>query len=266
MIRSTLLPVTWVLSLVLPVAAIASEPIQIRVVSYNIHHGEGTDRKLDLKRIADTIAAAKPDIIALQEVDQNTSRTGKVDQAATLAEMLKMNSVFGGNLKLQGGQYGNAILTRYPSISMTNHRLPQVNPGEPRGVIEADIRVPGLQPSLKVLATHLDHRSHNADRIASCEEINKLTKDWGDRPALLAGDLNDVPESKALQILAPHWTQANAEPVATIPSDDPERQIDFILLRPASQWKVVEFQVLDEAVASDHLAILAVLEWTGGSE
>lgn len=250
------------LTLAIASAAKADQPIQIRVVSYNIHHGEGTDSKLDLPRIAQVLREAKPDLVALQEVDQNTKRTNNVDQAAELGKLLKMNSIFGGNIALQGGHYGNAILTRYSAISSANHLLPNLANGEQRGVMEADISVPGLKQPLKLLATHLDHRGDDQERIESCEMIGRLTQNWGDRPALLAGDLNATPESKPLKILEKEWTRANRDIEATIPSGKPTRQIDYIMLRPMYGWNVVEFRVLDAPIASDHLGILAVLEWT----
>lgn len=250
------------LTLVTASVAKVDQPIRIRIVSYNIHHGEGTDGKLDLARIAQVLREAEPDLVALQEVDQNTKRTDNVDQAVELGKLLKMNSVFGGNIDLQGGHYGNAILTKYSTISSTNHPLPSLASGEQRGVIEADITVPGLKQPLKLLATHLDHRGDDQERIESCEAIARLTQDWGNRPALLAGDLNATPESKPLRILEREWTRANREIQPTIPSGKPTRQIDYILLRPAGGWKVVEYRVLDAPVASDHLGILAILEWT----
>ncbi|QDU77603.1 Endonuclease/Exonuclease/phosphatase family protein [Bremerella volcania] len=260
---STSLKILMVLlALVFAPTASADEPIRIRVVSYNIHHGEGTDGKLDLSRIAQVVSDAKPDIIALQEVDRNTKRTGNVDQAAELARLLEMNGVFGGNIDLQGGHYGNAILTRYASISSTNHQLPSLANGEQRGVMEADIAVPGFKLPLKFLATHYDHRPDENERIASCEMIAQLTRDWGDRPALLAGDLNALPESKPLMLLEKDWIRSNREVLPTIPSDQPTRQIDYILLRPNMGWKVVECRLLDGVVASDHRGILAVLEWS----
>lgn len=254
------------LTLGLASAAIAEEPTRIRVVSYNIHHGEGTDGKLDLPRIAQVLSDAQADIIALQEVDHNTKRTNKVDQAAELAKLLKMNHVFGGNIDLQGGRYGNAILTRYASISATNHLLPSLAGGEQRGVMEADITVPGIKQPLKVLATHFDHRPDERERIASSEKIARLIQDWGNRPALLAGDLNAIPESKTLKLLEQDWMRSNREILPTIPSGKPTRQIDYILLRPQQGWKVVECRVLDAPIASDHLGILAVIEWSESSK
>ncbi|PQO33794.1 endonuclease/exonuclease/phosphatase family protein [Blastopirellula marina] len=260
-----LVPALSLLVALVPLVLQAAEPVRVRVVSYNIHHAEGTDAKLNLPRIAKVIAAANPDIVALQEVDQKVKRTGQVDQVAELAKLTKMNSVFGGNIPLQGGWYGNAVMTRYASLSMTNHPLPQLGPGEKRGVIEADITIPGLDQPLKFLATHFDHHRDDAERIASAKKIQKLAEGWKDRPALFAGDLNATPESESIKLITQDWTSANQKNLNTIPSQKPNRQIDYILYRPASGWKVIEFQVLDEPVASDHRGILAVLEWTGNA-
>lgn len=59
-----------------------SVPATLRVLTYNIHHGEGTDGRFDLSRTAGLIATAEPDLVALQEVDQGTDRAGGVDQVA----------------------------------------------------------------------------------------------------------------------------------------------------------------------------------------
>lgn len=85
-------------------------------------------------------------------------------------------------------------------------------------------------------------------------------------PALLAGDLNDVPDSRTLQELGKQWTRANAEVLPTIPVEQPKQQIDYVLYRPTDRWRLVEVQVLDEATASDHRPLLAVLELRGESK
>ena len=110
------------------------------------------------------------------------------------------------------------------------------------------------------LATHFDHRRDPRERVASAKEINRLISGQP-RPALLAGDLNDIVGRDTLNELETHWMHTNREPLATIPVDQPKRQIDFILCRPRGRWKVLEVRVLDEAIASDHRAIFAHLEW-----
>jgi endonuclease/exonuclease/phosphatase family metal-dependent hydrolase len=234
--------------------------LRLRVLSYNIHHGEGVDRKLDLPRIASVIKSVKPDLVALQEVDQGTERTNKVDQPEELARLTGLNVVFGGNIRYQGGDYGNAVLSRLPISQHKNHLLPRFDDGEQRGVLQVEVDLPDGLGRLRFLATHLDYRAGDRERIASAKAINELAADSKSRPAVLAGDLNDVPDSKTLQELETVWTRANDKVLPTIPVDQPNRQIDFILFRPAERWKTIEVQVLDEAVASDHRAIFAVLE------
>src|SRR5262245_43373982 len=80
-------------------------PREIRVLSYNIHHGRGLDDKVDLERIAEVILSVKPDLVAVQEVDQKARRTEGVDQPAELARLTKMEVVFGKNIDFEGGGY-----------------------------------------------------------------------------------------------------------------------------------------------------------------
>jgi endonuclease/exonuclease/phosphatase family metal-dependent hydrolase len=110
-----------------------------------------------------------------------------------------------------------------------------------------------------VLATHLDHRPAERERLASAEAINALAA-AADGPGILAGDLNAVPESETLRLLSAEWTKPHAHALPTIPVAAPMRQIDYVLARPGARWKAIEVRVLDEAVASDHRALLAVLE------
>ncbi len=246
-------------------ASDSAEPVRLRILSYNIHHGEGVDRKLDLDRIATVILSVKPDLVALQEVDRNTKRTGGVDQPAELARLTDLSVVFGQNIELQGGHYGNAVLSRHPITRHENHLLPNIDDGEQRGIIEAEIRLQKSNQRLRLLATHLDHRSDERERLASASFINarfvnERLAEHREIPSLLAGDLNATPDSTTLQTLEAEWTRANATAMATVPVDQPRKQIDFVLFRPANRWRTVEVKVLTEAVASDHRAILAVLE------
>jgi endonuclease/exonuclease/phosphatase family metal-dependent hydrolase len=258
-----------VLLLSMPLWAFASqaaEPFRLRVLSYNIHHGEGVDGKLDLERIARVILSVKPDLVAVQEVDQKVLRTKSIDQPAELADLTKMHVVFGANIELQGGEYGNAILSRFPIVRHKNHFLPNVDESEQRGVIVAEIELPDRKSPLLFVATHLDFRADDRERLASAKVINDLVAAHPRLPGLLAGDLNDTPESKTLRHLELLWTRSNDKPLFTIPVDRPTKQIDFILHRPADRWKVIEVRALDEAIASDHRPIFAILELVSNDE
>lgn len=258
--RTHLLPLWLVLMTLAAGPLAAEEPLRLRVLSYNIHHAEGVDGKLDLQRIAAVIRSVEPDLVAIQEVDQRVRRSQSVDQPAELARLTQMHVAFGGNIQLQGGHYGNAILSRFPIQSHTNLPLPNFNNGEQRGALSAEIAIPQLSEPLLFLATHFDHRRDPQERVASAQALNRRVAEQPQRPALLAGDLNDVHDSSTLQELAKQWTHSTPRPLPTIPVSTPSRQIDFVLFRPQPQWKVIEVRVLDEAVASDHRPILAVLE------
>jgi len=80
--------------------AVAGDPVRLRVISYNIHHGEGVDTRLDLPRIAKVLLSEQPDLVALQEVDERAARTGSVSQPAELARLTAMHVAFGGNIPL----------------------------------------------------------------------------------------------------------------------------------------------------------------------
>ncbi|HRX87701.1 MAG TPA: endonuclease, partial [Phycisphaerae bacterium] len=88
-----------VLAVVMPLAAgcADSKPVTIRVLTYNIHHGAGMDKQIDLPRIAKIIRDSGADLVALEEVDRNVPRTSHVDQPAVLGELTGMHAVFEKN-------------------------------------------------------------------------------------------------------------------------------------------------------------------------
>ena len=236
-----------------------NQNLRLRILSYNIHHAEGVDGKLDVPRIAQVILSVDPDLVALQEVDKNTIRTGKVNQDIELSRLTKMNSVFGSNITFQGGQYGNAILSKFPIIKNKNFLLPNVDSGEQRGLLRSQIQISNKE-NILFFSTHLDHRRSDTERLASAEVINQIISLDNKSPAILAGDFNDVPESPTLKELDKLWLRTNKKILKTIPASKPSRQIDYIFVQPKERWKIIESQVLDEDTASDHRAIFSIIE------
>jgi endonuclease/exonuclease/phosphatase family metal-dependent hydrolase len=234
-------------------------PQVIRVVSYNIHHGEGTDGKVDLKRIAAALLVEAPDIVALNEVDQGTDRTKGVDMPAELAALTKMEAVFIKNIDFQGGGYGNAVLTRLPIRRKENHKLPSHYEGEQRGVLELELGGADEKEPLIFLCTHLDYRPKDHERMASVKTIEDIVARHKDWPMILAGDLNAYPDSAVLGEFGKTWKRANVRPIPTFPAAEPKNQIDYVLVRPPARWETVEARVLNEPVASDHRGLVVVL-------
>ena len=232
---------------------------ELRVLTFNIHHAEGEDGRLDVPRVAEVIKQSGADLVALQEVDRGAERSGRRDLLKELADLTGMRYAFGKNIDLQGGDYGNAVLTSRPIVSEGNKLLPNTNGGEQRGVLQVVLDVAGTR--VLVLATHLDHRRDDAQRQASAGAMLEMLEAWGDGPVVALGDFNDVPGSATYRTLvgAPLvdvWSVVGQGDGFTIPVKAPTRRIDWILIRGLEP---VAAEVLTTD-ASDHLPVAATVK------
>ncbi|MBN1126145.1 MAG: endonuclease/exonuclease/phosphatase family protein [Sedimentisphaerales bacterium] len=230
-----------------------AEPPQLRVLTYNIHHGEAMDGQFDYTRLAKVITDLHPDIVALQEVDNATQRAGGVDQARRLGKVCKMNYAFGQAMPYQGGQYGEAILSRFAMDNVTVHPLPYHPGQEPRAALAAAIRPGNGLPDFVFVGTHLCHQN-NDTRTEQTTRLSQLFPASGGMPILMAGDFNARPDSDPMKVL---FDKGWIDTVA------PRSKIDYVLLRPDDPWKVIEVTIVDEPVVSDHDPILVILQWQG---
>lgn len=232
----------------------------IRVLSYNILHGATTNRDGDLDKVAKVINDARPDIVALQEVDYRTKRALKRDIATELALKTNMTSMFGKAMDYNEGEYGQSILSRWTFLRTGKLPLPHGAEKEPRIAVEGIIPIPPGD-TIQFIGTHLDHLKESEDRMDQAKEINLLLEE-NIFPAILAGDLNDVPGSKSISLFESKWTPSydRENPEPTFPSNAPEVKIDYVMFYPENRWKVVEKRVICDEIASDHCAYLVVLE------
>lgn len=235
------------------------EGARIRVMCYNIHHGEGIDQKLDLERIAKLITDAKADIVGLQEVDRGTERTGKRDLPAELARLTGMTVRFDKNIPHEGGEYGNAVLTKFPIKRAKNTHLKSFAQGEQRGVQQLVLDVRGRE--VLFMNTHLDARRDPAEREHSAIELQQIVATAGTMPVILVGDFNAAPNAtsivKVREFLTDSWPLVNQDPGFTIPVRKPSRRIDYIFITK-STVEPLKMEVL-QSEASDHLPIVAEL-------
>ena len=243
-------------------------PNSLTVMSYNIREGRGNDGNLDLNHVAAVIAAIDPDIVSLQEVDKNTEGSGFVDQTAVLASLTQMLYYeFGKARAWDRGDLGNAILSHYPFEVIANHPLPMNKRNEePRAALFVKVDVSSLygggETAITVIGTHLDHRQE-ASRIQAASFIEAALAELPDRdrPALLLGDLNDVPGSPTLDAFNLFWTIEDlGQILPTFPAEAPTRQLDYALQRSAGDWVTHHVEVPVEPDASDHRPIVYVYE------
>lgn len=231
----------------------------LRVLAYNIHHGEGMDEELDLERIAALIREVDPDLVTLQEVDSVTSRTMGVDQVAELGRLTGLQPVFGRFMAYQGGAYGMALLSAWPVAESVNYRLPDGE--EPRTALAAIVTSPKTGRSLRFVGIHFYRTAE--ERLAQAVALEGLLGD-DTIPTILAGDFNSTADSEVMLHLADSWhVVAKGADNLTFPSYQPAREIDFVLLRPRDVFDVAAQRLLDEPVASDHRPVVVDLIYRG---
>jgi endonuclease/exonuclease/phosphatase family metal-dependent hydrolase len=232
----------------------------LRVLTFNIYHGATMKGDFDLDYIASIIRNTDPDLVALQEVDFLTMRAKGYDLATELGWRLKMVPLFARAMDYDGGEYGEAILSRYSYIATRNVSLPFTDVREPRTAVEVITVLPSGD-TLAFVGTHLDHISDDTDRILQVKMINDVFA-HSRYPSILAGDMNAVPGSIPIGILEQFWSAAYDRdvPAPTYPSGDPIKKIDYVMFRPADRWQVISTEVIQDSVASDHCAYLVVLE------
>ena len=248
-------------------AVIPPKGQSLRVMTYNIYGARATSpaNAADLDAIAEVIRRQNPDFVTLNEVDVFTNRTGKdVHQACDLAEKLGMEWHFSKAIDRDGGEYGDAVLSKYPILEKRSYRLPCAaeQPGENRSLCVIRVQIDGKD--LYVASTHLDHLSGDASRLVQATEIRRIRDTELEGDLILCGDLNAIPSSNVIATMTSFLTNTGPIDQYTFPSDDPSRKIDYIMYAPIEHFGVQNCQVVsrgDQQVggvdASDHRPVIA---------
>ena len=225
----------------------------LKVMSYNIRHGQGMDNKIDLDRIANVISAQNPDLVALQEIDKICKRSNNFDIAKELGERLNMAYRFGEFMNYQNGEYGMAILSKFPINKTIRHELPKGT--EPRCALEVDVQTNISPQSISFICIHNDWKNVNI-RVLQIKELLNQIKDVK-KPVVLAGDFNGTPSDPSLDLLRKNnWNILDKNNQKTFPSDSPNKEIDFVVTRNFPSSKILHYTIA-ETKASDHRPIVA---------
>lgn len=222
---------------------------EIRLISYNIFHCEGADKKLDIRRTASAIARENPDFAALQEVDCRTERSKGLDLAGELGTVLDMHATFAKAIPFAGGEYGVALLSKEKPLSV--RRIP----------------LPGKEPRVLLLCefsgcwvgnAHLD--LDPAARLKAVDVIrDAIAGPAKGKPVFLAGDWNAEPASEPLTAMRKFMKILSNEKCRTytgFKNHPPESEycIDYIAVDSAhaDRFRATEADVIADNVTSDH--------------
>jgi len=219
----------------------------LKVMTYNVRHCAGMNLVVDYDCTAAVIAQQQPDVVAIQELDSMTSRSGQRYQLGELADRTGYHPVFGAAIDYDGGKYGVGILTRETPLSAKRIPLPGE---EPRALLVVEIQ------DYVIACTHLDLEEE--PRLASIPLIVEEAQRW-QKPFLLAGDWNDTPDSELLQEMTKYFTILTSNGVS-YPADEPTECLDYIAIFKGHAAEVLESTVIAEPEASDHRPVVVKLE------
>lgn len=238
--------------------------VNIKVMTYNVKHCSPyiqgvSEPAVDMQGTADAINLGAPDIVLIQEIDRKTKRSNGVDQVAELAKMTGfVYFYFSKAQDYQGGEYGDAIFSKYPLRDKGTYDLPRK---EIEGVYvgyatlgKATVTVGGH--TITIANTHLATTQENRDiQLPYLDELLK----GGKYPVILGGDMNATPYNSTIKTLDSYGFVRSGvgENVFTIPSTGPTKELDFICFRPADTFAVIEHQVITGTNASDHLPVVS---------
>ncbi|MBQ3609806.1 MAG: metallophosphoesterase [Bacteroidaceae bacterium] len=215
----------------------------LKLMTYNIRNAKGMDGVCNFQRIANVISNEAPDVVAIQELDSMTTRSGQKFVLNEIAERTQMHASYAPAISFQGGKYGIGILSRKKPLDIHSYPLP--------GREEARMLMVAEFEDYFFACTHLSLTEE--DRLASLDIIKKSVGK-SDKPYFLAGDLNDTPDSKFIKALQQDFQVLTNLKKPTFPAPEPTETIDYIAVwkHRTNNFANLSAQVHEEPLASDH--------------
>lgn len=244
-------------NLLLIIATLFIFPLQaqntLKLMTYNIKNANGMDNVCDFQRVANVINNASPDVVAIQEVDSMTSRSGQKYVLGEIADRTQMHAYFAPAINFDGGKYGIGLLTKQVPIRLQTIPLPGRE--EERALILAEFE------DYIYCCTHMSLTEE--DRMESLKMVKSFTAPYK-KPLFLAGDMNAEPESGFIKELQKDFQILSNPKQHTYPAPEPKETIDYIatLKSNANGFALISARVLNEPMASDHRPILVELRMT----
>lgn len=235
----------------------------LRIATYNLHRCEGPvtqDPSIDQShydQTAKVISLVNPDIIALQELDENTS-WHPVSQIQELASRTGLHPTFGKAIDQRGGQYGNGILSREKPLRTEIVQLPNPDNTEKRIALVAEFE------DYVFIATHFCHKSET-NRTEQAKTINEYVETHYKTSAkriFLGGDLNTNKTSAAPVVeLLKNWSIISSNDFTMSTGNT---RIDYVMIYTGNSpdytvlgAAVPTFEEVDVYTVSDHLPVFA---------
>jgi endonuclease/exonuclease/phosphatase family metal-dependent hydrolase len=231
----------------------------MRLATFNIKNGLSDDGSCDPEALVRACRSLRADVLALQEVDRGVPRSNEADQTSIVAEACGLNGLYAPARRLDGGEYGNALLVRGSLVDVEHVWLPVMPGNEARAAVLSGVEVDDV--AMSVAATHLQNRHGGPPPTteAAAEQLEQLEAvlaalERRPRPRVLLGDLNMPPEIAVPVLEVAGYEAADSEPTVVVGA--PRFRIDYVAIDGLA---VRGSEVLDTEV-SDHRALVVEVE------
>ena len=235
-------------------AKIENGKLTLKIASYNL---AGGNFDKDFSNIAKDIIDCGADIVGLQEVDMFADRSGNIDQLAMLAEKAGFEyKLFVKAINIRGGEYGTAIISKYPIVSSKILPLKSYE-GGPRkiedrsiGITEIDV----LGEKINFLNTHLSFEFSEAI-VYHFDQVAEILEDYSSY--IITADYN-TNNFTLFEKFHDSRTVNNAEcEIPSFPTSSGGIGIDNIVMTKDFSWRDAD---LGPVGHSDHRMLYATLE------
>lgn len=233
---------------------------RLRIVSFNMHAAQSSS----LQQVIALLQELKPDIVALQEVDRQTERSGFTDQAAEIADALQMQYAYAATRFEGTGDYGIALLSSLPFSDAARIELPENFSWEPRVALQTTIC--GSAGPLSLFNLHADVWPWSA--AAQIQFLRAHVEGTSSTQSIVLGDFNATRDQGGIAAFhSGAWfdVMSNLADSPTFMGMPFPRRIDHIFTSAALANAVNEAGVYRSSV-SDHFPIWVDLELPASAE
>lgn len=233
------------------VSDLSEEKQELTVMTYNVKDCDNGEK---ISEIAEEIQKYNPDVVCVQEIDMNASRSGKRNILKELSEKVQMNYCFFPAIRLQGGTYGIGILSVYPLENCALQPLDVRKGDEERILASAEISVNGQ--TVHIYNTHLSFEDRQT-RLQQIKTLNTVISQ--NTPFILTGDFNTESFQEFSYLSGVYAANTEETPYQTYIGDDADtvfRSIDNIFVHDNFEMKDV---TLGTSTASDHRPLIAAI-------
>ncbi len=231
----------------------------MKFMTYNIQHGlRHLKGGIDLGMVADVIFKFNPDVVTLNEVRDSGDDPEYFHQTERIANLLGWSNYYFARAITfdDGGDYGNAILSKIPFKSVQTILIPDPLVKDEDKYYETRCMVKAEFAGFTVLATHM-----GLARAEAKNAVATILANTADDPTMLMGDFNLEPDDSILAPIYAAYTDTATllkdKTLKSWPSDTPRVKIDYIFAKNVK--KIVRADI-PQIVATDHCPHLAEIE------